>query len=88
MCENMLELVEDNKSKKMPVRKFLRNTFDAIINDAIFAMKKKQTKEPDNKEIMNKAGMVKFVAFYLQDNLPQQEREPDLYNPHSDNDDN
>lgn len=31
--------------------------------------------------------MVKFVALYIMENLPDHEREPDLYEAHSDGDD-
>ena len=85
MFDGLLKLIEDkSQHKKMPARKFLMNTFGTILNDALFALKKKQSKEPDNKEIQNKKGMVKFVAFYLQNNLPDHEREPELYNGSSD----
>lgn len=42
MFENILSLVEIKEhQKKMPVRKFFNNTFGTILNDAIFALKKK-----------------------------------------------
>jgi hypothetical protein len=42
MFEGMLELLEAKDShKKMPVRKFFNNTFGTILNDALFALKKK-----------------------------------------------
>ena len=42
MFENLLGLIENkDKSKKMPVRKFFNNTFGTLLNDAIFALKKK-----------------------------------------------
>jgi hypothetical protein len=81
MFEGMLELLETKGShKKMPVRKFFNNTFGTILNDALFALKKKQSKEPENLEIFTKKGSIKFVAMYIMENLPQNEREPDLYN--------
>jgi len=71
MFENMLALLEKKSStKKMPVRKFFNNTFGTILNDALFALKKKQSKEPENMEIFNKKGSIKFVAMYLLENLP------------------
>ena len=49
MFENMIALIEDKEQqRKMPVRKFFNNTFGTILNDAIFALKKKQSKEPEN----------------------------------------
>lgn len=81
MFEGMIKLLEKkSKQKKMPVRKFFNNTFGTILNDALFALKKKQSKEPENIEIFTKKGSIKFVALYLLENLPQNEREPDLYN--------
>jgi hypothetical protein len=42
MFDSMLELIEKKEmNKKMPVRKFFNNTFGTIINNAIFALKKK-----------------------------------------------
>ena len=42
MFESILNLIENKDlQKKMPVRKFFNNTFGTIINDAIFALKKK-----------------------------------------------
>jgi hypothetical protein len=73
-------LLEAKKGKKMLVRKFLNNTFDTILNDAIFAMKKKQSKEPNpDDEIFTVQGAIKYVAQELQRNLPVHEREPDMY---------
>jgi hypothetical protein len=89
MFQNMLELLEKKEThRKMPVRKFFNNTFGTILNDALFALKKKQSKEPENEEICTKKGSIKFVAIYLLENLPQSEREPDLYHSSDDPDDN
>lgn len=83
MFESILALVETRElQKKMPVRKFFNNTFGTLLNDAIFALKKKQSKEPHNEEILTKKGSVKFVALYILENLPQHEREPDMYDSH------
>jgi hypothetical protein len=57
-----LDLLEEKKGKKMLVRKFFNNTFDTILNDAIFALKKKQSKEPQNEEIFTVKGSIKYVA--------------------------
>lgn len=41
----MLEYLEKkDKNQKMPVRKFYNNTFGQILNDAIFALQKRQKK--------------------------------------------
>jgi len=45
----------------MPVRKFFNNTFGSLINDAIFALKKKQAKSKQN-AILTTQGSIKFVA--------------------------
>ena len=72
MFESILQLLEKKKNqKKMPVRKFFNNTVGTILNDALFALKKKQSKEPENLEIFAKKGSIKFVAMYLLENLPE-----------------
>ncbi len=80
LFENMLELLEEKDSqKKMPVRKFFNNTFGTILNDALFALKKKQSKTSENaaevggagaQDIFTKKGSIKFVAMYILENLP------------------
>lgn len=71
MFHNILALIETKEQqKRMPVRKFFNNTFGTLLNDAIFALKKKQSKEKDNEAIFTKQGSIKFVAMYLLDNLP------------------
>lgn len=78
--ENILTLIEDKESqKRMPVRKFFNNTFGTLLNDAIFALKKKQSKEQENTYLFTKKGSVKFVALYLLENVPIHEKEPDMY---------
>lgn len=43
MFESVLKMIEhDDKKDKMPVRKFFNNTFGTLLNDAIFALKKRQ----------------------------------------------
>ena len=43
MFENLLKLIEEKEDhQKMPVRKFFNNTFGTLLNDAIFALMKKQ----------------------------------------------
>ena len=52
MFEQLLKCCEEkDHNKNMPVRMFYRNTFGNLINDAIFALKKKQSKELDNIDI-------------------------------------
>lgn len=75
MFSHMLENAEEkDKNQHMPVRMFYRNTFKDLINTATFALKGKQRKEPNNQEIFTKEGSIKFVAFYLMENLPDGER--------------
>lgn len=56
----------------MPVRKFFNNTFGTLLNDAIFALMKKQNKSK-NPQILTMQGSIRFVAQYLQDHLPENE---------------
>lgn len=45
MFKNLLKMIEDkDEHQKMPVRKFFNNTFGTLLNDAIFALMKKQNK--------------------------------------------
>ena len=58
----------------MPIRMFYRNTFNNLINTAIFELKKKQNNDQNNADLFTKEGSIKFVASYLMDNLPDGER--------------
>lgn len=74
MFENLLKLLEDReKNQKMPVRQFYKNTFNTLLNDAIFNLKKKQSKNVDNTALFTHEGQVKEVAFYILANLPDGE---------------
>ena len=72
--ESMLKHAEDkDKNMKMPVRKFFNNTFGKLLNDAIFALQKQQSKQTEMSDLFAHEGMVKFVAFHMLDNLPEAE---------------
>jgi hypothetical protein len=74
MFEHILKNIEaKEKNEKMPVRMFFRHTFGNLVNDAIFSLKKKQSKELDNTELFKCEGSIRFVAQYLLDNLPEGE---------------
>ena len=64
----------DSKSKnaKMPVRNFYDNTFGQILNDAIFALKRRQTKSTGEEhiELQHHQGQIKFVADFILNKLP------------------
>ena len=81
MFENMLSLIEDKKkTEKMPVRMFYKNTFNTLLNQALFKLKKEQERNPDLNEFFTTEGQIKFVAFHLLDNLPDGEiqQDPDM----------
>ena len=87
MFEHLLKLAEDNeRNYKMPVRKFFNNTFDTLLNQAFFNLKKEQDKNPDNNEYFTTEGQIKFVAFYLLDNLPDGEVRDDAGSSMGDSD--
>lgn len=87
MFESVLNMIEqDEKKDKMPVRKFFNNTFGTLLNDAIFALKKKQQKNEHDSFLFTKKGSAKFVAMYLLENLPAHEKEADFYDPNDDAD--
>lgn len=49
LFNNLLRMIEDkDEHQNMPVRKFFNNTFGSLINDAIFALMKKQAKSKSN----------------------------------------
>ena len=78
MFENMLKQVEEkDNNQKMPVRKFYNNTFGTLLNQAFFNLKKDQERKPDNNEYFTTEGQIKFIAFYLLDNLPDGEVQQD-----------
>lgn len=73
MFQQMLEYLEKKeKNQKMPVRKFYNNSFGQILNDAIFALKKKQLKSTGEEaaELQYHQGQIKFVADYILGKLP------------------
>jgi len=71
----MLANIEDKKENhKMPVRKFFDNTFGNLLNDALFDLRKKQSRS-DKKDdpIFTKEGMIKEVGMYIAEHLPEAE---------------
>ena len=68
----MLEYLEKkDKNQKIPVRKFYNNTFGQILNDAIFALQKRQKKSEgeEKAQLQYHQGQIKFVADYILSNL-------------------
>ena len=80
MFANLSEKIEDNEelAAEMPVRKFYNNTFSTLLNRAIFALTKKQSQQPDDRELFTTQGMIKFVAFQLLDAPPDGEMEQNM----------
>ena len=75
LFKNLLDMIENKEEhEKMPVRKFFNNTFDTLINDAVFALKKNQRKS-NNSQMYTLQWQIRFVAQFLQDNLPENELE-------------
>jgi hypothetical protein len=77
MFQNMLEHLETkDKQSKLPVRKFYNNSFGFIVNDAIFALKRRQQKSSGDEavELQSHRGQIQFVANYILNNLPEHER--------------
>jgi len=80
MFENMSKYIENtDKNEKMPVRKFFNNTFDQLLNDAIFALQKTKFKATGDQalQLQYAEGQVKFVAEFLQNRLPEGELIPE-----------
>ncbi len=80
MFENLSKMIEnnENQSAEMPVRKFYNNTFNTLLNRAIFALIKKQQQNPTETQYFTTEGMVKFVAFQLLDSPPDGELEQNV----------
>ena len=80
MFDNLSELIENNEEQaaEMPVRKFYNNTFSTLLNRAIFALTKKQSQHPEDRELFTTQGMIKFVAFQLLDAPPDGEMEQNM----------
>lgn len=59
----------------MPVRKFFNNSFGQILNDAIFALKKKQLKSTGEEaaKLQYHEAQIQFVANYILKKLPDGE---------------
>jgi len=71
--KTMLKYLEEKgKNAKMPVRNFYDNTFGQILNDAIFALKRRQTKSTGEEhiELQHHQGQIKFVADFILNKLP------------------
>ena len=80
MFTNLQQLVDNedetqNNYANMPVRKFYNNTFNTLLNRAIFNLTKKQTQQPGSRDYFTTEGMIKYVAFQLLDNPPEGELE-------------
>lgn len=76
MFEQMHDYLENkSKNEKMPVRKFFNNSFGQILNDAIFALKKKQLKSTGEEasKLQHAEAQIKFVAMYILKKLPEGE---------------
>ena len=74
MFAKLLKKVQkEDDQKEMPVRRFFDNTFKQRLNSAIFQLNKAQSKEPEREELFRVEGMVKVVAFYLLEDLPEGE---------------
>ena len=67
----------------MPVRKFYNNTFNTMLNKAIFALTKKQMQNPNDMSFFTTQGMIKFVAMSLFDMI---ENTPESQPRHNDDD--
>ena len=68
MFKQMFEYLEKKElNGNMPVRKFFNNSFGQILNDAIFALKKKQLKSTGEEaaSLQYHEAQIQFVANYI-----------------------
>ena len=59
----------------LPVRKYYSNTFGRLLNDALYQLERHRKKYPELTELFKVEGSVQFIASYLLDNLPDNEKE-------------
>jgi len=73
------EVVKNLEQKKNPqkiaIRKYFKNTFGDLLNDAMYELTRKQEKFPDQEEFFSVQGSASFVAHFLLSNLPEHEVE-------------
>ena len=56
-------------------KKYFKNTFGDLLNDAMYELTRKQEKFPDNEEYFTVEGSLEFVGEFLLENLPKHEKE-------------
>lgn len=87
MFQQMFHYLENKESNgNMPVRKFFNNSFGQILNDAIFALKKKQLKSTGEEaaKLQYHEAQIQFVAAYILKKLPDGELHGAISGQHND----
>ena len=71
------QVVRNIEHKKKPsmisIKKYFKNTFGDLLNDAMYELMRKQEKFPDNEEFFTVEGSCEFVGEFLLNNLPEHE---------------
>ena len=63
------------KADKVAIKKYFRNTFGDLLNDAMYELTRKQEKFPDNDEYFTVEGCCTFIGEFLLDHLPEHEQD-------------
>lgn len=72
---NIETLGMSGKIQKMPVKKYVENTFGDILNDAMYELQRKQYKFPEEENFFSTEGTISFIAKHILENLPEWEKE-------------
>lgn len=76
LADKLIANVEGKKKpEKINIKKYFRNTFADLLNDAMYELTRKQEKFPDNDEYFTVEGACTFVGEFLLEHLPEHEKE-------------
>ena len=76
LVDKIIGDIEHGKPQKVMVKKYFKNTFGDLLNDAMYELTRKQIKYSDKKdEYFSVEGCCKFVGEFLLENLPEHEKE-------------
>lgn len=76
LVDMIIKCVEGKrKPNKIAIKKYFKNTFGDLLNDAMYELSRKQEKFPDNDEYFTVEGSCVFVGEFLLEHLPEHEKE-------------
>ena len=76
LVKKTMDKIEGKRAPhKVAIKKYFKNTFGDLLNDAMYELMRKQEKFPQEKDFFTVEGCCTFVGEYLLLNLPIHERE-------------